>query len=297
MSSKITGPRYWVNVSLITILETVLVLAALAGWVCYRLVTAYLHPPRYSASGDSLRAAGVAYQDIQLVTEDGIRLHAWYTPPQNGALILIAHGQGGTIPEDIYALFARHGYGVLAWEFRAHGQSGGKFTSIGYYETLDAKAALLYAQAQPGVEHVGAWGGSMGGSTMIRAAARYQAIEALVSDSAFAALEDQFLRRIPYPSLRLLMQIIAEQETGSRIDWVRPVDDIVRISPRPVYIIQGLSDAAIPADSAQRLFDAAGEPRFLWFGEGAYHLNMYARFPEEYELRVIAFFDRYLLAK
>ncbi len=297
MSSKITGPRYWIQVSLIAILETVFVLAALLGFVCYRLVTAYLHPLRYSATGDYLKASGISYQDIQLVTDDGFALHAWYTPPQNGALILIGHGQGGSIPEDIYALFARHGYGVLALEFRAHGQSAGKFTSIGYYETLDAKAALLYAQAQPGVEHVGAWGGSMGGSTMIRAAARYPGIEALVSDSAFAALEDQFLRRIPYASFRPLMQFIAEQETGSRINWVRPVDDIVRISPRPVYIIQGLSDGAIPADSAQRLFDAAGEPRFLWLGEGAYHLNMYAKFPEEYEGRVIAFFDEYLLAK
>jgi fermentation-respiration switch protein FrsA (DUF1100 family) len=289
--------RYWINVVLVAGVETVLVLAALVGGFCYLKVTAYLHPPRVSASGDFLRLRGIPYQEVELLTEDGIPLYAWYTPPRNGAVILIGHGQGGSIPEDLYVLFAGHGYGVLAWEFRGHGRSGGNFTSIGYYETLDAKAALDFALAQPDVEHVGAWGGSMGASTLIRAAARYPGIEAVVSDSGFAALRDQFLRRIPYPFLRLLMQAIAEAETGSRIDWVRPVDDIARISPRPVYIIQGLKDSAVPPDSARQLFDAAGEPRFLWLGEDAYHMNMYARYPAEYEQRVLGFFDRYLLGK
>lgn len=289
--------RYWINVVLVIVVETALMLAALVGGFTYLKVTAYLHPPRVSSSGDFLHASGTLYQEVELLTEDGIPLYAWYTPPRNGALILIGHGQGGSIPEDLYALFARRGYGVLAWEFRAHGRSGGDFTSIGYYETLDAKAALDFALARPEVEHVGAWGGSMGAATLIRAAARYPAIEAVVSDSGFDTLEDQFLRRIPYPALRLLMQSIAEAETGSRLAWVRPVDDIARISPRPVYIIQGLRDSAIPPDSAQRLFDAAGEPRFLWLGEDAYHMNMYAKYPEEYEERVIGFFDRYLLGK
>jgi fermentation-respiration switch protein FrsA (DUF1100 family) len=277
--------------------ETGLMLAALIAAVCYLQVTAYLHPGRYSASGNFLNASAIPYRSVHFLTDDGIDLHAWYTPPGNGAVILIAHGQGGSIPEDIYALFARHGYGVLAWEFRGHGGSGGDFTSIGYYETLDAKAALAYALEQPGVEHVGAWGGSMGASTLIRAAARYPEIEALVSDSGFAALQDQFLQRIPYPALRPLMRLIAEQETGARVEWVSPVDDIARISPRPVFIIQGLNDTAIPANSAQRLFDAAAEPRFLWLGEGATHLYMFGRFPEEYERRVIDFFDAYLLGK
>ena len=48
-----------------------------------------------------------------------------------------------------------HGYGVLAWDFRAHGASGGDTCSLGYYEQLDAEAALDYALAQPGVKHIG----------------------------------------------------------------------------------------------------------------------------------------------
>ena len=106
--------------------------------------------------------------------------------------------------EDIYALFASHGYGVLAWDFRAHGDSEGDFTSLGYYEVLDVEAALEYVLAQPGVEHIGGWGGSMGGVTMIRSAAKHPEIEALVTDSPFSTLDDELDFRVPYPVIRPL---------------------------------------------------------------------------------------------
>jgi fermentation-respiration switch protein FrsA (DUF1100 family) len=75
------------------------------------------------------------------------------------------------------------------------------------------------------------------------------------------------------------------------------VDDIGKISPRPVYIIQGMSDTMVPLQSAQQLFNAAGEPRYLWTEEKAYHLNMFAKYPKEYEERVIGFFNETVLTK
>jgi fermentation-respiration switch protein FrsA (DUF1100 family) len=67
------------------------------------------------------------------------------------------------------------------------------------------------------------------------------------------------------------------------------------ISPRPVFIIQGLADGMVPLDSAQRLYDAAGEPRLLWVEKDVRHLNMYAYYKTRYTKRVIKFFDNYLL--
>ena len=130
---------------------------------------------------------------------------------KNGAVILVAHGYGDKRAEDFYALFASHGYGVIAWDFRAHGESEGDFSSLGYYETLDAKAALDFALAQPGVEHVGAWGGSMGAVTMIRATAQYPEIEALVADSPYATLEDEMDLRVPFPIMRSLDPIFCRK--------------------------------------------------------------------------------------
>jgi fermentation-respiration switch protein FrsA (DUF1100 family) len=283
--------------SLTTFLVLLIALAGTILWFSYQRAMDYLHPARQAVSGELLRANGVDFQEVKLVTEDGVRLSAWYTPPRNGAVILIAHGYGDRRPEDFYALFAGHGYGVVAWDFRAHGKSEGEFTTLGYYETLDVKAALDFARSQPGVEHVGAWGGSMGAVTMIRAAAQYPEIEALVADSPFVTLEEEMNLRVPVPFLRSLIRFFAEGRSGLTLDLVRPVDDIARISPRPILIIQGMDDGMVPLDSAQRLYEAAGEPRQLWTEKEVPHLNMYAFYKTRYTKRVIKFFDEYLLAK
>ena len=288
--------RYWFNL-LVTALVT-LFLVGLSGllWFSHRQAYNYVHPRRLQPpKGEFLRQNGIPYQEIELLTSDGVRLAAWYTPPQNGALILVAHGYGDRRSEDFYALFAEHGYGVLAWDFRGHSESGGELVTLGYYEMLDVEAALAYALAQPDVTHIGGWGGSMGAVTMIRATAQRPEIEALVADSPFAALEDELDLRVPFPLLNPLIRFFAERETGLHLDLVRPVDDIGLISPRPVFLIQGMGDTMVPLDSAQRLYEAAGEPRELWIEPGAPHMNMYSYYRTRYTKRVIKFFDTYLL--
>jgi uncharacterized protein len=293
--------RYWLKlfgtVSAVIVFLTVSAFIVLVVNLSYRQVQIYIHPARRHVTGESLKANNIQYQNIELITDDGLKLVAWYTPPQNGTVILVAHGHSDVRPEDMYALFASHGYGVLAWDFRAHGDSEGDFTSLGYYEVLDAKAALDYALAQPDVKHVGGWGGSMGGVTMIRSAAKYPEIEAIVADSAFPTMVDELNLRVPFPILRPLIRFFAEQQTGLNMNNVRPVDDVALISPRPIFVIQGMDDTMIPSDSAQRIYDAAGEPKQLWTELDAGHLGMYSSHPDEYAEKVIGFFDQYLLEK
>lgn len=287
--------QYWARLATLTIVTLffALVLSLLA--ISRQQAMNYVHPPRIVATGELLRQNNIEYREIELTTEDGVKLSAWYTPPQNGAVILIAHGHADRRAEDYYLVFASHGYGVIAWDFRAHGTSGGDFSTIGYYEVYDVKAALDFALAQPEIEHIGGWGGSMGAVTMIRAAAQYPQIEAVIADSPFASLEDAIHLRVPYPILQPLIQFFAENETGLSADLVRPVDEIAQISPRPVFIIQGMGDTAIPLDSGQRLFDAAGEPKMFWTEENVPHMNMFAYYETRYTNRVIKFFNEYLL--
>jgi len=287
--------QYWARLLTMAVLSLLVLFMGMVIWVSYQQAVGYLHPERQIAAGEILRANNIEFQEIQLITEDNVELAAWYTPPQNGAVILVAHGYGDKRAEDFYALFASHGYGVVAWDFRAHGKSAGDFSSLGYYEVLDIKAALDFALAQPNVEHVGGWGGSMGAVALIRATAQYPEIEALVADSPFATLEDEIDIRVPFPMMRPLIRFFSERESSVKLDWVRPIDDISKISPRPVFIIQGLEDRMIPLDSAQRLYDAAGEPRQIWLEDDVPHLNMYAYYKAEYTKRVIKFLDGYLL--
>ena len=297
LKSSPIGWRNLVKLILVTFLSLTVALTLTVLWISYQQTLDYLHPVRHTATGDLLRANAIEFQEIDLVTEDNVRISAWYTPPKNGAVILVAHGYGDKRIESYHALFASHGYGVIAWDFRAHGTSEGDFSSLGYYEVLDAKAALDFALAQPGVEHIGAWGGSMGAVTMIRAAAQYPEIEALVADSPFPTLEEEMDLRVPLPVMRSLIRLFAERASGATVASVRPIDDIARISPRPVFLIQGAGDGMVPPDSAQRLYEAAGEPRQLWMEDDVPHLNMYAFYKERYTKRVLKFFDEYLLGK
>jgi fermentation-respiration switch protein FrsA (DUF1100 family) len=118
-----------------------------------------------------------------------------------------------------------------------------------------------------------------------------------VVDSPYSALEDEYNYLVPYPFINPLVKFFAEMQTGISINDLRPVDEIAKISPRPVYIIQGAGDKVVPPDTAEQLFNAAGEPRYLWTEEKVVHLGMYLNNPRKYQRRVVGFFDKNLLNK
>ncbi len=130
---------------------------------------------------------------------------------------------------------------------------------------------------------------------MIRAAAHFPEIEAVVTDSAYASLEDVLPHAVPCPVLIPFVRWFAERETGISLAQMQPVDEIANISPRPVFIIHGEEDDVVTPGAGRRLFDAAREPRFLWIEPGVGHVEMQTTYPDEYEQRVIGFLETYLL--
>lgn len=283
---------YYLKISLAVVFQLALALILLTGYFINRFTNSMLQPVRIPVSGDLLKSKDIPYENIKLTTRDGVQLSAWYTPSTNGAVILVAHGYNDNRLENLHVMFAQNGYGVLSWDFRAHGESEGDFSSLGYFEQLDVEAALDYALIQKDIEHIGAWGGSMGGASVILTAAKRKEIEAVVADSAFASLEDVLRGNIPYDFLFPLLAASSEYHSGADIEAVRPVDQIASISPRAVLIIDG-AEMSFP----QRLYDAANEPREIWTEMGIPHLGMLANSPKKYEKNVIQFFNKWLLGK
>jgi uncharacterized protein len=277
-------------------IKAIVAVAVLIILISLAQVNNALHPPRIVPPGNTLRESRIEFQLLDLITKDGIRLSAWYTPPRKGAVILLAHGYGDNRPEWVHAMLAKKGYGVLSWDARAHGESDGEISTVGYLEVLDVKAALDFVLAQPDVNHIGAWGGSMGGATLIRATAQFPEIEALFVDSSFASLNDEFDYLVPYPVINPLAKFLAEWQTGFSIQDLDLVKDIARIGPRPVYIVHSLGDTVAPPDAGEKLFNAANEPRFLWVEEDAAHLSIHLVNERRYQRRLIGFFDEWLLA-
>jgi fermentation-respiration switch protein FrsA (DUF1100 family) len=282
-------------------------LGCMALLVIVGFVEAYvlMHPQRILTAGGTLLEKHIVFQALDLVTDDGVHLATWYTPPKpalsgvegNGSLVLLAHGHGDNRPEWMYVMFVKAGYGVLAWDARAHGSSGGDFSTLGYQEVLDVKAALDFAKKQPEVKHIGGWGGSMGAATLIRAAAQFPEIEALAVDSPYVSLDEQVDYLVPYPLANPLAKFLLRLKLGVDLNDGSPGALIGKISPRPVYLIEGDGDRVTPPDAAQELYNAAGEPRWLWTEKDVTHMAMYLDNPRKYERRVVGFFDEYLLGK
>lgn len=290
--------RYWLNLFFTTILFVLLGILALTLIFTNRWTQSILYPSsRISPTGDLLEAQGIPFEDVILTTEDGLELSAWYTPPQNGAVILIAHGYNDNRPESIYAMFVENGYGALAWDFRAHGSSNGDMSTLGYYERMDVEAALDFALVQEGVENIGAWGGSMGAATLILSTAEHPEIEALVADSAYPSLEDVMRLNMPVEMFQPFVLFWGGYYSGANIEDVNPEAAIRGISPRAVFIIDGWRGGAVRMNSPYRLYDAAREPKEIWVEDDVPHLGMFTQYPQKYEDKVIRFFDEWLMDK
>ncbi|NTW58150.1 MAG: alpha/beta fold hydrolase [Nitrospirae bacterium] len=203
---------------------------------------------------------------------------------------------------ELAAQLARRGYAVLAFDFRAHGESGGSRSSLGYHEQKDVAAALAYLASQPRIDRnlIGIFGFSLGGSTAILAAARTGMFAAVAADSAFTSLREQareavtgfyHLPSFPFVNLAVLGYEIYFQTSARDI---APEAVIGRLAPAPVFIIAGDGDEMIPAENGRRLFRAAKEPKELWIIPVAGHGGTIAAAGDEYGRRLGEFFDSHL---
>jgi len=246
-----------------------------------------------------------SYQTVTLTTSDGLHLAAWDIPSKNGTAVIVVHGykgdRTGMLPQA--AVLARHGYGLILLDLRAHGQSDGQMITFGKYETRDLEAAYQHLLARPDVDKdkIGILGNSMGASIVILYAAENPAIKAAVADSAFASLQDSIgkgveeIAHLPAFPFAPLIEFYAEQESQSQASEISAEAHIGAISPRAILLMQGGQDKIIPPNNGERLYAAAGEPKELWFEPSVAHTDFIVDMPEEYERRVIAFVDRYLL--
>jgi alpha-beta hydrolase superfamily lysophospholipase len=300
MASK-KGWRYWRNLGCFSVVLLALAAVGLVVGVSWMQADAFLHPHRHLPT-ETPADRGLAYRDVAFPASDGLMLRGWYLPAQNGAAVIIGHGYGAYRRLEQAEVLARHGYGVLTFDFRAHGESDGELCSFGYYEVRDVEGALVWLAQQPDVdsERIGMVGESMGAVAGIRAAARLPGIKAVVVASPFATLEEGVsnvwsgtgLSAFPFVPLQVLF---GRWKTGLDLDDLRPLDEIAAISPRPILILSGGQDSVTGPDAGQRYYAAADDPKELWFEPDLGHLDFAKIYPDEYERRVVGFFDAALL--
>ena len=295
--------RYWRNLGCFGLLLSGLAVAAVVLGLAWWQADAFLHPARHLPA-ETPADRGLEYRDAEFPSADGITLRGWYLPSRNGAAIIVGHGIGGSRLLEPAGMLSRHGYGVLTFDWRAHGESDGELCTFGYHEVRDVQGALAWLREQADVDpqRIGMLGESMGAVTAIRAAAALPGIKAVVADSAYPDPEEAAgnvwrstgLPAFPFVPLQIAL---GEWRTGLEMDAMRPLQDVVAISPRPILILAGGQDPITGPDAGQRYYEAAGEPKELWFEPDLGHVSFWKVAADEYEQRVVGFFDAALPGK
>jgi fermentation-respiration switch protein FrsA (DUF1100 family) len=257
--------------------------------------------PATDVGADNPGRRGLLAVDAEFRTSDGVVLSGWYVPSTNGAGIAMLHGAGSTRAAvlDHAAVLARHGYGVLLFDARGHGRSGGRAMDFGWYGDQDLRAAVAYLQGRADVDdsRIAAVGLSMGGEEAIGGAAGEPHIKAVVAEGATGRVSSDRSWLSDVYGWRGAVQEGLESLTSGLTDLLTPAgrpialrEAVASIAPRPVLLIVGGAERdEEPADRYIR----SGSPRSveLWVVPGTGHTDALRTRPREWEERVTQFLD------
>jgi uncharacterized protein len=254
------------------------------------------HRPRADVQPADL---GRSYEEVTLRTSDGLELAAWYVPSRNGAAVISYPTRQGKLAQA--RMLVRHGYGVLLLDARGYDGSEGDPNLFGWDDAKDIDAAVAWLQSRPDVNdgRIGGIGFSVGGEAMIDAAASNTGLRAVVSEGAGVRSIREDLLRGPRGWFALPEAAVQTGALAVMSGTPPPpaLDDLAaRIAPRPLFLIyagQGVGGEELNPE----YFEAASQPKTLWKIDEAGHVGGFEARPEEYEQRVIAFFDRALLSE
>jgi fermentation-respiration switch protein FrsA (DUF1100 family) len=187
---------------------------------------------------------GLAFDDLELETEDGERLHAWRirTEGERRGLVLHCHGNAGSIEFRIAAAqaFVEAGFDCLLFDYRGYGKSTGSSSEDGTY--LDAEAAYDWSTGPGGyaAREIVVFGESLGGAVGVELALRRE-VASIALESSFTSLADIGADVYPWLPIRLL--------AGNRYPTI---DRLPRLSV-PVLVLHGRRDGIIPFEHGERL--------------------------------------------
>lgn len=315
-------PRIRLKPMQLVLIVIALIVIGVAAFMSYRYAMTIVHPARVPVTVLPSSVGIEQWYNARFRTSDGLNLYGWYVPPQpidrgngkieKGVTVILVHGHGANRVRllEHAAVLVEHGYGVLLFDLRNHGESDGTITTLGYVEHEDVLAALRYLREQPEVNpaRIALFGQSMGGAAVIRATAQIANggvddltpdVRAVIVESTFSTLEENISQGVQtytgMPSFPFAPMILlfGQLEAGASIGQVRPIDQLAGLAPRPILILHGEQDRLIDADNAERLYAAAQEPKELVLFPSAGHAATLENNRELWQRRVIGFLNRY----
>jgi len=283
----------------------------------YVMAVAMVYRPKAAPAEDPKGQLGFRFEPVHFAATDGLRLEGWWIPARKPLpaelkerpdwghrTVILCHGLGANKANQLIMAqdLVPSGYNVLAFDFRAHGESGGQLSSFGDLERRDVLGAVRWLRAQRPDEskHVFGVGASMGAAALIAAAADPgpdgQALEALAVYDTYDDLgslvgglaEHYFVPPLDWLAVHAGLPI-ASAHVGRRLDRFAPADEVKALWPRPILVVHGKADRIIGFEHGQRLLDNALQPKYHYWVDNGDHNDVVA--DPVVSRAVVLFFD------
>jgi pimeloyl-ACP methyl ester carboxylesterase len=273
-----TRPRgYWLR--LIVFFVVMLYAAVIVALPVYGALT-QIHPAQHRVCCETPADRGLAFENVEFATKDGITLRGWYIYPRNGAVVIALHGYGG---DRLHVLaqaemLARHGFGVLLYDQRASGESDGETLSWGWRDVADVSDAVTYLGGRSDLDpgRIGVYGCSTGAEVALAATALEPRLGA-------AAAED------------------AEYTSYRDVLWLPTVSETLFRPFYPLFITFMLllisNGNSYDRWQAEFYYEHANLPKDHWNLPESTHCRASQTRPVEFEGRLVDFFSAALLQR
>ncbi|WP_338668706.1 alpha/beta hydrolase [Pseudodesulfovibrio methanolicus] len=233
------------------------VYAAIAAWV-FLTQRGLVYCPRrgLAATPDQ---AGLAFEDVWLITGQGTRLHGWWLPCEGAErVLLLCHGNGGNVSYlmETYRIFHDLGLSVLSFDYSGYGRSGGRPSEKA--TRSDARAAWDWLVRDKGIApgRVVLFGRSLGGGVAARLAADLAKAGTepggLIMESTFTSVTAMGAARYPWLPVRWLVR--------NRYDSVHALRG-VRV---PALFLHSPEDDLVPYSMGRALYEGYAGPKLFW---------------------------------
>jgi dipeptidyl aminopeptidase/acylaminoacyl peptidase len=243
------------------------------------------------------------FEDVDLVTADGVAFGAWYfRQPGSPQTVIVSGGhkgqrQGGL---GISVALWRKGFNVILYSYRGMSGSDRAAITFGIKEVLELQAVIAFARRRIPHARIGLLGYSMGAVVTLLGAAGEPGVEALVLDSPFSDLRTLLIEnvrmhaKLPGTPFVWLAGLMLRARSGSSLSQCSPISVLSSLEPRPLFFIHGGDDRITNVNHSRRLYDAYRGPREIWIVQGAPHSGAYFADRPLYVERVAGFFARHL---